>query len=173
MGCRHESDHRSQVSERLSQIHTPCICRAYFFDLFSFGAAIRPCPLPLWLRPNGFTACTTSLVPLWICAKKMLDTNAGLCYNAPRSQELQHVGEWCNGSTCDSDSYSPGSSPGSPALLPPLSSGLGRRPLKAETPVRIWLEVVRYDLVVRSFFFILFSPFHPRLHSCTIGRDYS
>ena len=105
--------------------------------------------------------------------KKMLDTNAGLCYNAPRSQELQHVGEWCNGSTCDSDSYSPGSSPGSPALLPPLSSGLGRRPLKAETPVRIWLEVVRYDLVVRSFFFILFSPFHPRLHSCTIGRDYS
>ena len=145
MGCRHESDHRSQVSERLSQIHTPCICRAYFFDLFSFGAAI----------------------------KKMLDTNAGLCYNAPRSQELQHVGEWCNGSTCDSDSYSPGSSPGSPALLPPLSSGLGRRPLKAETPVRIWLEVVRYDLVVRSFFFILFSPFHPRLHSCTIGRDYS
>ena len=30
-----------------------------------------------------------------------------------------------------------------PQLLPPLSSGLGRRPLKAETPVRIWLEVRR------------------------------
>ena len=147
-----------------------------FFGLFLYGAHICRHRLLIRLRPNSFTV--SAYLPDFTCpaldlCKKMLDTNAGLCYNAPRSQELQHVGEWCNGSTCDSDSYSPGSSPGSPALLPPLSSGLGRRPLKAETPVRIWLEVVRYDLVVRSFFFILFSPFHPRLHSCTIGRDYS
>ena len=48
-------------------------------------------------------------------------------------------GEWCNGSTCDSDSYCLGSNPSSPAFffLAPLSRGLGRGPLKAATRVQI------------------------------------
>ena len=50
-------------------------------------------------------------------------------------------GEWCNGSTCDSDSYCLGSNPSSPAHMPPLCSGLARRPLKAKTRVRIPSEV--------------------------------
>ena len=41
-----------------------------------------------------------------------------------------------------------------PQLLPPLSSGLGRRPLKAETPVRIWLEVSLKSLYDRLFCFL-------------------
>src|SRR4051812_34544425 len=54
------------------------------------------------------------------------------------------------GSPADSGSASLGSSPGTPAKLaispvmyvqPPSSSGLGRRPLKAVTPVRTWSGV--------------------------------
>ena len=53
-------------------------------------------------------------------------------------------GEWCNGSTYDSDSYCLGSNPSSPAFLflAPLSRGLGRGPLKAETRVRIPSELL-------------------------------
>ena len=77
--------------------------------------------------------------------KKMVDNAAGRVYNLFCSQRAgwseTGVGEWCNGSTYDSDSYCLGSNPSSPAILPPLSSGLGHRPLKAETWVRIPLEV--------------------------------
>ena len=54
-------------------------------------------------------------------------------------------GEWCNGSTYDSDSYCLGSNPSSPAFLflAPLSRGLGRGPLKAETRVRIPSELLK------------------------------
>ncbi len=51
------------------------------------------------------------------------------------------------GSTSDSGSFSLGSSPGTPAIAkefarrPPSSSGLGRRPLTALTPVQIRLGV--------------------------------
>ena len=61
------------------------------------------------------------------------------------SLSVKHDGEWCNGSTYDSDSYCQGSNPCSPANLPPLSRGLGRRPLKAETWVRIPLGVPPID----------------------------
>ena len=65
-------------------------------------------------------------------------------------------GEWCNGSTYDSDSYCQGSNPCSPANLPPLCSGLARGPLKAETPVRIRSEVPlqKPDCFKQSGFFI-------------------
>ena len=57
-------------------------------------------------------------------------------------------GEWCNGSTYDSDSYCLGSNPSSPAFffLAPLSRGLGRGPLKAETRVRIPSELLTKPL---------------------------
>ena len=73
--------------------------------------------------------------------------------------ERLHDGEWCNGSTYDSDSYCQGSNPCSPATLPPLSRGLGRRPLKAETGVRIPLGVPRKTTVVKQdirWFFLAF-----------------
>ena len=59
-------------------------------------------------------------------------------------------GEWCNGSTYDSDSYCLGSNPSSPAFLflAPLSRGLGRGPLKAETRVRIPSELLFYALQI-------------------------
>src|SRR4051812_18928871 len=52
------------------------------------------------------------------------------------------------GSTSDSGSFSLGSSPGTPAYfsdLPPLCSGLARRPLKAVAPVRIRSGVHREE----------------------------
>ena len=58
------------------------------------------------------------------------------------SDDRTGVGELCHGSTYDSDSYCLGSNPSSPAIfLPPWSSGLGHRPLKAATRVRIPSEV--------------------------------
>ena len=67
-------------------------------------------------------------------------------------------GEWCNGSTYDSDSYCLGSNPSSPAFLflAPLSRGLGRGPLKAETRVRIPSELLFYVLAnqwLQGYFF--------------------
>ena len=87
-------------------------------------------------------------------------------------------GEWCNGSTYDSDSYCLGSNPSSPAFLflAPLSRGLGRGPLKAETRVRIPSELLFYVLAeecLQVFLFpeTLFSvscsrPFSLRIRDC-------
>ena len=72
-------------------------------------------------------------------------------------------GEWCNGSTYDSDSYCLGSNPSSPAsFLAPLSRGLGRGPLKAETRVRIPSELLFYVLADQWFasFFLPKNVFH-------------
>ena len=73
-------------------------------------------------------------------------------------------GEWCNGSTYDSDSYCLGSNPSSPAFLflAPLSRGLGRGPLKAETRVRIPSELLSRILVnqrSQGFLFAKIVPF--------------
>ena len=73
------------------------------------------------------------------------------------SESLCSIGEWCNGSTCDSDSYCLGSNPSSPAL-PPLSRGLGRRPLKAKTWVRIPSGVpINADLKRSALFFCVLA----------------
>ena len=82
-----------------------------------------------------------------IFLKKVLDIPPSPCYNLPCGCEMAAVGEWCNGSTYDSDSYCLGSNPSSPVFLfslnlAPLSRGLGRGPLKAETRVRIPSELL-------------------------------
>ena len=76
------------------------------------------------------------------------------------------VGEWCNGSTYDSDSYCLGSNPSSPAYMPPLSRGLGRGPLKAETGVRIPSEVLHAESSDSAFFVVSgsISPCQRRMH---------
>ena len=98
----------------------------------------------------------------------MLDTGICLCYNIACGQSAD--GEWCNGSTYDSDSYCLGSNPSSPALfLAPLSRGLGRGPLKAETRVRIPSELLFYVLAnewLQGFFIsknALYTPAIPQL----------
>ena len=74
------------------------------------------------------------------------DTTGVSSSSISQSRKLRYAdGEWCNGSTCDSDSYCLGSNPSSPAHMPPLSRGLGRGPLKAETRVRIPSEVLKSD----------------------------
>ena len=72
---------------------------------------------------------------------------------ASRDFSRKAVAELCNGSTYDSDSYCLGSNPSSPAFLflAPLSRGLGRGPLKAETRVRIPSELLFYALANQRF----------------------
>ncbi len=55
------------------------------------------------------------LQKMFINCKKVLDKLQKLLYNTIRSVELHGIGEWCNGSTYDSDSYCQGSNPCSPA----------------------------------------------------------
>ena len=94
----------------------------------------------------------------------VLDTVICLCYNIACGQSAD--GEWCNGSTYDSDSYCLGSNPSSPAFLflAPLSRGLGRGPLKAETRVRIPSELLFYVLAnqrVCGFFYTRKQALYP------------
>jgi hypothetical protein len=58
-------------------------------------------------------------------------------YFMSESSTQAQTGDWGNGSPADSGSASPGSNPGSPTNLAPSSRGLGRRPLTAQTGVRI------------------------------------
>ena len=60
------------------------------------------------------------------------------------------VGEWCNGSTYDSDSYCLGSNPSSPAKYASMVKRLRRRPLTAKTGVRVPMGVPQAQCFNRS-----------------------
>ena len=93
----------------------------------------------------------------------MIDKRFGFGYNTLRRSNPADIGELCNGSTYDSDSYCLGSNPSSPAFffLAPLSRGLGRGPLKAETRVRIPSELLTETLAnqrLQGFFVVKLGP---------------
>ena len=97
----------------------------------------------------------------------LTDTNVSVIISLAANAD----GEWCNGSTYDSDSYCLGSNPSSPAFffLAPLSRGLGRGPLKAETRVRIPSELLFYVLAnerLQGYFFV-------QKQVCTLILPYS
>ena len=52
----------------------------------------------------------------WIFCADGVDRCGNLCYNQQRPQNEELIGELCNGSTYDSDSYCLGSNPSSPAI---------------------------------------------------------
>ena len=64
------------------------------------------------------------------------------------------VGELCNGSTYDSDSYCLGSNPSSPAIQASMVKRLRRCPLKAKSGVRFPLEVPDTHAEKRGFFLL-------------------
>ena len=84
---------------------------------------------------------------------------------AAYAEQLQlHIGELCNGSTYDSDSYCLGSNPSSPAIMPPWSRGLGRRPLKAKIMGSNPIGGATKQNVLFCFFVVpFFSSFPPLL----------
>ena len=61
--------------------------------------------------------------------------------------------ELCKGSTNDSDSFSPGSNPGSAAIHAAMVKRSRRRPLTAKTGVRVPVAVLR-KVAQAAFFFI-------------------
>ena len=65
------------------------------------------------------------------------------------------IAELCKGSTNDSDSFSPGSNPGSAAIHAAMVKRSRRRPLTAKTGVRVPVAVLRK--VAQAAFFFLFD----------------
>ena len=65
------------------------------------------------------------------------------------------IAELCKGSTNDSDSFSPGSNPGSAARYAAMVKRLRRRPLTAKTGVRVPVAVPESsDLRIAAFFIV-------------------
>ena len=76
-------------------------------------------------------------------AKKHLqkDLHRAIIANVLKETSNSHFAELCKGSTNDSDSFSPGSNPGSAAKHAAMVKRLRRRPLTAKTGVRVPVAV--------------------------------
>ena len=78
------------------------------------------------------------------------------------------LAELCNGSTNDSDSFSPGSNPGSAARFAAMVKRLRRRPLTAKTGVRVPVAVPPMDVSLENKLTSILYFSHPA-HPCYFG----
>ena len=106
-----------------------------------------------------------------IKSKKALDFSPHRKYNTfCRSGTMCSVdgAELCKGSTNDSDSFSPGSNPGSAANHAAMVKRLRRRPLTAKTGVRVPVAVPPMDVSLENKLTSILYFSHPA-HPCYFG----